>query len=717
MLFKQTFYYGFFIFTTTQALGAQQAIAQQAITQPENEDSRLEEIIVTATKRDQSIYSVPTALSAFEGDTLAQRGIIDIIDIGKFVPNLNITQFSAGHNSSANPFIRGIGLQDHLITTDPGVSVYIDGVYLGRQVGQNWNLTNIERVEVLRGPQGTLYGRNSIGGAINIITKQPGSEQSAKASVELGSRERLNADVFSDFTLGDNMALSLSGGYKRRGGVGEFTQLDTPVEVGENTDIFARAAFLWQISEAVKLVISADENQAEGGLRPYDTLIDELPNGALFQAGLRNADQGRPYDNATGQAEVAAVSNSANGIALNLNWELNSNYQVKLIASERSSEYESGLDDDSLPINFLVFPEIGSADQRSVELQLNGDFGRIDFVSGLYRFHEEGVNNQIDTFFNGFGPSPFYLAQEVDSRAAFVNFGIDATEKLRFSVGLRYTEDEKQAETDVGTGLTQASDEWDELTWDLSAVYHLANDMRVYGSIQSGYQSGQFPARPYCLFGDANCFVASENITAINYELGIKGQPTAWLQMSAAFFYTQYDQLPYQVSSTTEGGFSTSNLVVEQLSSGFEWESTLLLGKGLSVQTALGFIDVEVEEQDGVRAVAPLTPELTFSLSPEWDLPLDSGAAIISRIDYSFRDQMFGEPSDDPGRFTLIDSRELVNLNIAYHSASDRWQVALYGRNIFDTTYDEARLNTGDYVLRMLSNDRSEFGLRWSARL
>lgn len=133
-------------------------------------DDSIETIQVTATKRTQVIYEVPLAISAFSGDALAEQGISDLTDVGKFVPNLNVTGFSAGHTSSANPFIRGIGLQDHLITTDPGVSVYVDGVYLGRQVGQNWNLSNIERIEVLRGPQGTLYGRNSIGGAINIIT-------------------------------------------------------------------------------------------------------------------------------------------------------------------------------------------------------------------------------------------------------------------------------------------------------------------------------------------------------------------------------------------------------------------------------------------------------------------------------------------------------------------------------------------------------------------
>ncbi|WP_273022429.1 TonB-dependent receptor plug domain-containing protein, partial [Rheinheimera sp.] len=146
------------------------AIAQDNVP---DADNKIEVIEVTATKRTQVIYEVPVAISAFSGDALAQQGITDLTDVGKFVPNLNVTGFSAGHTSSANPFIRGIGLQDHLITTDPGVSVYVDGVYLGRQVGQNWNLNNIARIEVLRGPQGTLYGRNSIGGAINIITKQP----------------------------------------------------------------------------------------------------------------------------------------------------------------------------------------------------------------------------------------------------------------------------------------------------------------------------------------------------------------------------------------------------------------------------------------------------------------------------------------------------------------------------------------------------------------
>jgi iron complex outermembrane receptor protein len=159
-----------------------------ALAQETEDEGLFEEITVTAKKREQNIFEVPLAISAFSGETIQRQGIKDLTDVGKFVPNLNVTGFSAGHTSSVNPFIRGIGLQDHLITTDPGVGVYVDGVYLGRQVGQNWSLSNIERVEVLRGPQGTLYGRNSIGGAINIITRKPSATSASWRTSPRGSR-------------------------------------------------------------------------------------------------------------------------------------------------------------------------------------------------------------------------------------------------------------------------------------------------------------------------------------------------------------------------------------------------------------------------------------------------------------------------------------------------------------------------------------------------
>ncbi|MEO1201133.1 MAG: TonB-dependent receptor [Pseudomonadota bacterium] len=681
----------------------------------QNDDSLVEEITVTAAKREQSIYEVPIAVSAFDGDRLIEQGIVNIYDVGKFVPNLNITEFSAGHTSSTNAFIRGIGLQDHLITTDPGVSVYVDGVYLGRQVGQNWNITNIERIEVLRGPQGTLYGRNSIGGAINIITKTPGTEDTAQVAVEAGTRGRLNGDFYGDYRVNDSFAVSFTGGFKNRDGLGDFLNLpNAGVEVGEMSEVFGRLALRFDLAENATLTIAADANDGEGGLRPYTTLIDELPeSSALRQEGYTNADVASdPYDNNTGQASQTIVTNSASGISVTLDWDINDTFTNKVILSHRTSDYKAGLDDDSLEDDFLSFPESGDADQTSFEVQLNGAFDGWDFVSGFYYFEEEGGNFQFPTTFNGGGGGLFVLDQEVTSLALYGNAGFDVTDALRISAGLRFTDDEKDAVANVGIGPTPGSASFDEITYDLSANYTFSGGMNLYGSIQNGYQSGQFPARPFCLFGDPTCFTASDNITAINYEVGLKGAPTSNFQMSAAVFLTNYSDLPYQVSTTQGGGFNTVNLVVDQTSIGFEWENTLYFTENFLFQASLGYIDVDVDEQDGTKPVAPLTPELTFSISPELHIPMATGGEWVLRADYSYRDEMFGEPSSDPGRFTLIDSRDLINFDFSYRTGDGRWTAGIYGRNVTDERYDNARLNTGDYVLAILSNDASEFGVR-----
>lgn len=693
--------------------------------QPTDED-QIETIQVTATKRTQVIYEVPLAISAFSGDALAEQGISDLTDVGKFVPNLNVTGFSAGHTSSANPFIRGIGLQDHLITTDPGVSVYVDGVYLGRQVGQNWNLSNIERIEVLRGPQGTLYGRNSIGGAINIITKQPDEVAVTKVALEAGGRGRAKGDVFVNRELTDTLAFNFNAGYNQRDGLGKFINVpDAEYDVGETREAYGRFSVKMTPNDDFSLVLTADGNDGEGGLRPYTVLIDEVPTGAYYTGmrfgaptptgPLRNSDLApNIYDNATGTKEVTTVSNEASGVSLTADWSLNDELSTKAVLSNRTSEYKAGLDDDGTIYELDHYPERGDADQTSVEWQLSGVYGDMDFVSGLYWFEEEGSNRQgEDSRFNG-GANTLELDQTSTSRAVFANLGYQLTDDLRLAGGLRFNKDKKDVVANVGTGPFAASDEWSQMSYDLSASYRLENGMNLYGTIQSGYQSGQFPARPYCLFGNPECLVATDNITAVNYEMGIKGQVTDTFSMSIAVFNTVFDDLPYQVSTTAEGGFSTTNLVVSQTSRGVEWESTVYFSDAFKLHSAVGWIDVDVDEKDGVKPVAPLTPELTAAIGPSYEFGLANGGSITTRIDYSFRDEMYGEPSSDPGRLTQIDSRELVNMDIAYTPASGDWTLAFYGHNVFDERYDNARLNTGDYVLRILSNDASEFGLRYT---
>ena len=677
----------------------------------------IEEIVVTAAKREQGLYDVSASLSVFDGGTLAERGIADLVDVGKFVPNLNVTTFSAGHTSSANPFIRGIGTQDHLITTDPGVGVYVDGVYLGRQVGQHWSLMNIERVEVLRGPRGTLYGRNSIGGAINIVTAAPGSNPGRRMAARIGSRGRTDASLLVDGNLSDTLAATLSAGFTRRGGLGQFRNLpDVDTEVGETRELAARVALAWRPSPTFSMTLAADANDGANGLNPYTTLIDEVPSGAVFAAGYRNADVAAdPYDNNTGQAAQAQTSNAARGVSLTAVWDLSDRLTARTIGSARRSEYQAGLDDDGLFDDYLSFPEDGHADQSSVEVQLLGDFDHWSFVAGAYRFSEDGANVQDPTVFLGF-KGAFQLTQALDSTAFFASLSRAVTERWRLSAGVRTTRDEKRASTDVGTGLVRAARSWQETSWDV-AIHRSVNDyLSAYATVQSGYQSGEFPARPYCLFSDPGCFVAGDNVTALNHEIGIKGQPRDRLELSIAAFHTQYDDLPYQVSTTAGAGFTTVNLIVTQRTAGLEFEGTLYMTDALRLQFALGRIDVDVDRRQGVRPVAPLTPKLTVSISPEYRHSLASGSEVAARLDYSYRAAMWGEPSSDPARLTRIASRGLVNFHVGFTAADGAWTAAIYGRNVGDVRYDNARLNTGDYVLRILNNDASEFGLRLEHR-
>jgi iron complex outermembrane receptor protein len=704
-----------------------------AQTADEEENGQLEEVIVTATKREESIYEVPIAITAFTQEAIERQGITDLTDIGKFVPNLNVTGFSAGHTSSVNPFIRGIGLQDHLITTDPGVGVYVDGVYLGRQVGQNWSLANIARVEVLRGPQGTLYGRNSIGGAINIITRQPGEENGGRVKVYAGTRGRLYGDVYYNSMLGETFAASATGSWTQRNGVGDFVNLDTSTDVGEMNEWSVRIAGKWMPTEDFSVLLAYDKAEGNGGLRPYTTLIDEVPSGLLYQLGARNSDvSDDPYDNnggfyldANGNVVAAnKVSNNADGWSVTADWDMSEELSWKFIYADRSSDYMSGLDDDSVADTLFTYPETGWADQQSAELQFFGDFGSWDFVAGLYWFKEKGANRQDPNFFAG-GPGSFELGQTAESKAIYANVGFQATETLRLSGGLRYTKDDKDAWVNINNSLIEESNsrDWNETSWEIAAVWNMNERMNLYGTIQNGYQSGQFPPRPYCLFGSLdftqpgnvsrpNCFEANDNVTATNYEVGLKGTLSDSFQMSIAAFYTNYSDLPYQVSESSGGGFNTVNIIVDQTSKGLEWESTWAPNDVFAFYTTLGYIDAEVDS-DNPYAVAPLTPKLTASISPQLTMGLDNGAMMLFRMDWSYRAKMYGEPSSDPARFTQIASRGLFNFDITYTEPNDRWSLSLYGRNVANKKYDNARLLPTDYVLIILNNDLSEFGLRY----
>ena len=438
-------------FSSQGSAYAQSANAQDA-------DSAFEEITVTARKREESLYDTPIALSAFSREAIDARNIKNLSDIGKYVPNLNITRFGIGNVSHAALFIRGIGLQDHIITTDPGVGLYVDGVYIGRQMGANLNLSNVERVEVLRGPQGTLYGRNTIGGAVNIITQKPGDTEGSRINLVAGSRGRFAANYYGAFGVTDNLDMSVMASVDRRDGVGEALRIVEKVkDVGELFEASTRVVLDWEASDNVDILFAVDAVQGDNGTSP--STIDIIPGGTGFTTdptdpfgvfgpeGPITPDDlpGDRYDSNSGQANLFATSHKGFGASITADIRHSDTWSTRLIGSFRSSEYVGGYDDDAVFSDFESFPEKGDADQYSIEAQVNGQFDRLNLIGGVYFFNEEGNTfSGINTFISP--GDTFDINQETQSYAAYVHAEYEISDRLKLSGGLRYTSDEKDAD-------------------------------------------------------------------------------------------------------------------------------------------------------------------------------------------------------------------------------------------------------------------------------
>ncbi|GAB4119215.1 MAG: TonB-dependent receptor [Rhodothalassiaceae bacterium] len=727
-------------------LGPASALAQTDSDSPSGARSfTLEEITVTARKREESAFETPTALSVFSSESMKVLNISNLDDVGKYVPNLNINRFGVGNPSQAAIFIRGIGLQDHLIVTDPGVSVYLDGVYLGRQMGSNLSLQNIERVEVLRGPQGTLYGRNSIGGAVNIITRQPGDEETVELSGRLGTRERAEFTGYGNFRLADNFALSMSGALKRRDGVGRAINLDNPSKkVGEENEINGRIAAKWDVSDSFRITASLDGTDFEGGQSPFTidilspaTLLDltgsSLPAGVEFFGTplLTPGDIPDRDDLGTNVAGLEDVSSWTWGASLTFELDLDDNVTAKFLASYRDMGYTGGLDDDDTIFNLSEFPEEGGAEQVSLELQVNATFEDWDLVAGAYYFNEDGFTfSGPFTFapFNNATPSDFFdINQETNSFAFYANGTYHVTDRLSLGGGVRYSRDEKDADSFFpgfpAPDFESAS--FDAITAEASATYALSDKQTLYATIQRGYQTGGFPPRVFV--GGPDAFEPFGKQTALNYEVGFKGDVTDWWRVSFAAFWTVYNDLALNVSEPQAGGFLTLvRNAGESRTRGIEFETQISLASGFFFNGSLGVLDAEITKVDPPEAGSlipisegdepALTPTLTASFVLGYRAELENGGLVTVQTDYSYRGAMFGQAVNILPE--LLDHRTLVGFNAQYESADGSWTVDVYGENIFNKVYDQGRLINSfhGFVERVLSNDRSEFGVRFTKR-
>jgi iron complex outermembrane receptor protein len=475
------------LLVATTLFGTETALAQQG-----ESGFAMEEIVVTARKREENLQNTPLSISAFTANELAQRQIRSTDQLADVTPNLTFDAYapSSGQNASSQIYIRGIGQSDFTAVTDPGVGLYVDSVYYARSFGGTLDFLDLERIEVLRGPQGTLFGRNTIGGAIALHTVRPDSELGGSVEVEVGSDEKfyVTGDINVPITDGFYSKFSVTSrqrdGYVDRVQLAERQQSGVAaetdgVDLGDDDSTSARASFVWEASDTVNFFLAADyTDESENGSPATSLGLNEqqtfpyhantFENGPAFGGncpyffppptlpeGERGTDNNfmclndtwrrEEYEN-EGTGEVSSELEMW-GVSLEADWEVTDWMSIKSITAYRDIDAYSGRDADGTPYRVFHTQDPFTQDQFSQELQFSGTTERMKWLVGLYYFEEEADNpNPVQFPEPTIGAIVSGGATDNDNYAVFGQFTYDITEQWALTAGARYTDETKRFE-------------------------------------------------------------------------------------------------------------------------------------------------------------------------------------------------------------------------------------------------------------------------------
>ncbi|HBW99471.1 MAG TPA: TonB-dependent receptor, partial [Gammaproteobacteria bacterium] len=466
------------------SIGAVVSVYADEPVQSTGADALIEEVVVTARRREEGLQSAPIAISAYTGDSLDYRGVTRLDQLAKFAPGLTLENNPSfgGASNSAAIYLRGIGQKEFLPTTEPGVGLYVDGVYVARSVGAILDIVDVERIEVLRGPQGTLFGRNTIGGAISVVTRQPeiGGEVQGSLSASTGTDSLMHLSGSIEGTVSETAAARLSVASFTQDG---YVQRTDGIDLGDDDTLTARLAVNWQPTDALSGQFSIDvtrdrENGPAMQLLGIDfTDLSQLqglvlappppmafvhnvttaalgpgqPCAATNAAGqgvTSNPASANCYDSryigADGQNEGTAPALSETdllGLSATLTYDISDTLELKSITAMRSLESEFARDGDHSPHRISQFHDDLEQDQFSQELQLLGSRDNLNWILGAYYFNEDGDNvNTLD-----FTVSNFRSGGSFDNEAwaVFAQGTYDLSDALHLTLGGRYTDEQK----------------------------------------------------------------------------------------------------------------------------------------------------------------------------------------------------------------------------------------------------------------------------------
>jgi iron complex outermembrane receptor protein len=730
-----------------------------------NAYAALEEVIVTAEKREESIQDVPISIVAFSNDRLEKLGITDVKGLASKVPNVLINEFT-GSSTTVRLFIRGVGQNDVQITQDPSVALYMDGVYIGSSVGTAFETADTERIEVLRGPQGTLYGRNATGGAINIITRQADPEMlDFRQTFQVGNLDLFRSTSMLNVPVTDTTAVKLAyTAYDRDGFVDNEGN-------GEDFGIEDRDTFIgdfhWTLGDRGELNYKYEYATVEDTARLSQALGFDMSQPAAGLVEFENPDvdsDGNPVeatedrlDDATSFDEQLQGDNTIKAHTLNIAWELTDTITLKSITGYRDLNaftQNAQSPTTSLAVggnNYSITNGLASTDfnQFTQEFQLLGDTGSLAWVGGVFYYEDDGEEDNPGNSSGSEGiPDGLlvdFTATENTSAAIYGQATWTPTaleDRWHFTLGARYSDDTREAERNnsrVSFGLGGApsgvppfiasyDEDFSKFNPSFTVEYDLDDFSNVYAKVVSAYKSGGTSQRST---SRANFEEGFDEEDLVSYEVGFKGDLLdGRLRVNAALFHMEYDDYQQSVPTGNNAGERDFINIEDADVSGLELDITAAITDEITGTLSYGYLDtgfgpetvsylaLDTTSPDGVSEVTEvltddlaLAPEHSASVSLDYTRPFDIGV-FSANVNVQYQDSTNSgvtEPSGD------LDDRTLVGANLSLSEIGlgegyGQLRVMLWGRNLLDQEYYIGNIRQSQFDLLGFTFGVATFG-------
>lgn len=683
------------------------ALAQET-RQPEGRI--LESIEVTARRTVENMQQVPLAVTSLGAEDISDRGLETILEVQQFSPNTTL-QESRATNSTLTAFIRGVGQEDPLWGYESGVGIYIDDVYIARPQGAVLDILNVQRVEVLRGPQGTLYGKNTVGGALKYVTQRMTGEAELATTVTAGTYGQRDLKLVGQVPVTDNFYLGFGYANLNRDGFGKFLVSDLPGQDLENYNKDLQAYRITaEYTPADNVFIqfgydkTEDTSNSKGGYRLLPSL---LTNEAPVPDSI--------YDSYTSLPTTNKVETE--GMNLTVQWDVNNSTTLKSITSQRENYSPVNIDFDNTPLRIFDVPAIYEDEWFTQEFQLNYQADNFNVVSGLYYFDSESCG-VFDAILEELGQALGApgLTREVSgcsnskSTAVYADGTYRLNDQWSISGGIRYTKDEKDSVVRNGLifdtvypesgwlpGYVRTapstpvvlddSADWSKVTPRVSVEYQASDDTMVYASYSEGFKSGTFNPRA------TTAEPAADPEDVESYEIGIKTDLTSTFRLNAAAFMLDHKDRQYiaVIPDPDDNAALNQRLgnVGQSEARGLEFEFTWIAGQNLSLFGNVGLIDADFKNVFSFDAdlnridisddfVITNTPEQTINLGFSYDLPISTGDIVFTG-NYSYRSEY---SLTELGNILEQDGYGLVNLGVSWTSTDGKMSLGLHGKNL-----------------------------------